>query len=170
MLLHDPAQLLRDLRRALMATTRNKSMHAKRSKMRPLLVTFALLTTPGIFLAHISAGYDSASSSRTSSDVSSVAPDNSGKNVRDRSRGAVTPFTQSNNRSDIEMTREIRRALMRDKSLSTTAKNIKVITVSGTVILRGPVKSEHEKAAISDKALEIAGVGHVSDQLEIAGR
>lgn len=68
------------------------------------------------------------------------------------------------------MTREIRRALMRDKSLSTTAKNIKVITVSGTVILRGPVKSEHEKAAISDKALEIAGVGHVSDQLEIAGR
>ena len=72
-------------------------------------------------------------------------------------RDAVTPFTQSNNRSDIEMTRKIRRALMGDKSLSTTARNVKVITVGGTVILRGPVKSEHEKAAITDKALQIAG-------------
>ena len=34
-------------------------MHAKRSKMRPLVVTLALLTAPGIFLAKISAGYDS---------------------------------------------------------------------------------------------------------------
>jgi osmotically-inducible protein OsmY len=40
--------------------------------------------------------------------------------------------------------------------------------MDGTVILRGPVKSEHEKAAITDKAQQIAGVGHVNDQLEIA--
>jgi osmotically-inducible protein OsmY len=145
-------------------------MHAKRSKMRPLVVTLALLTAPGILIAKTSAGYDSSSSSAASSDVSSIPADNSGKNVRDRGRDAITPFSQSSDSSDVEMTRKIRRALMEDKSLSTTARNVKVVTVGGTVILRGPVKSEHEKAAIAHKALHIAGVGHVNDQLEIAGR
>jgi osmotically-inducible protein OsmY len=59
---------------------------------------------------------------------------------------------------------------MEDKSLSTTARNVKVITVDGNVILRGPVKSKHEKAAIADKAVKIAGAGHVNNQLEIEGR
>jgi osmotically-inducible protein OsmY len=59
---------------------------------------------------------------------------------------------------------------MQDKTLSTTARNIKVITVGGNVVLRGPVKSAHEKAVIAHKALQIAGNGHVNDQLEIAGR
>jgi hyperosmotically inducible protein len=145
-------------------------MHEKRSKIPPLLVTLALLTTPVLFFAQVSAAYDSPSSSRASSDASSVPPNDSGRNVRDRGGNAITPFTQSNDRSDVEMTRQIRRALMHDKSLSTTARNVKVITVGGTVILRGPVKSEHEKAAIADKAVQIAGTGHVNDQLEIAGR
>jgi hyperosmotically inducible periplasmic protein len=145
-------------------------MHAKRPKMRPLLVTLALLTTPGLFFAEVSAGYDSASSNRVSSDALSVPADDSGRNVRDRGSDAVTPFSQSNNQSDVEITRKIRRALMKDKSLSFTAKNVKVITIDGTVILRGPVKSEHEKAVITDKALQIAGAGHVNNQLEIAGR
>jgi hyperosmotically inducible periplasmic protein len=139
-------------------------MHIKRSRICPFLAALALLTVSGIFFVQNSSAGDS--SSRTSS----VAPDNSGKNVRDRSPSAVTPFTQSNNRSDVEMTQRIRRALMRDKSLSTTAKNVKIVTVDGTVTLRGPVESEHEKAAIADEALKIAGPGHVNDQLEIAGR
>jgi hyperosmotically inducible periplasmic protein len=144
-------------------------MHIKRSRIRLFLAVLALLIASGIFFVQNSSAGDS-SSSQSSSNVSSVAPDNSGKNVRDRSPGAVTPFTQSNNRSDVEMTRQIRRALMHDKSLSTTARNVKVITVGGTVTLRGPVKSEREKAAIADEALKIAGPGHVNDQLEIAGR
>lgn len=145
-------------------------MHAKRAKMRPLLLTLALLTSPGVALAQNNSGGASSPSNHTPSDASKAAPDNSGRNVRDRSRDAITPFTQSNDRSDVETTRKIRRALMGDKSLSTTARNVKVVTVGGTVILRGPVKSEHEKAAIADKALQIAGTGHVNDQLEIAGR
>lgn len=59
---------------------------------------------------------------------------------------------------------------MEDKSLSTTARNVKVVMVGGNVILRGPVKSAHEKSAIADKALQIAGTGHVNNQLKIAGR
>ena len=144
-------------------------MHEKCSKIRPFLLTVALLVTPGIFFATISSGYDS-SSSQVSSDTASVPPDNSGKNVRDRGSDAITPLSQSNNPADVEITKQIRRSLMADKSLSTTARNVKVITIDGTVTLRGPVNSEHEKTAIADKAVQIAGVGHVNDQLEIAGR
>jgi hyperosmotically inducible periplasmic protein len=145
-------------------------MHENCSKVRPLLVMLALLTTPGLFFAQLSAGDNLSSSTRASSDASSVPPNDSGRNIRDRGSDAVTPFTQSSNPADVEMTRQIRRALMNDNTLSTTARNVKVITVGGTVILRGPVKSEHEKVAIAHKALQIAGSGHVNDQLEIAGR
>ena len=144
-------------------------MDEKCSKIGPYLLMVVLLATPGIFFASISSGYES-SSSQVSSDTSSVPPDNSGKNVRDRGSDAITPMSQSNDRADIEVTKQIRRALMADKSLSTTARNVKVITIDGTVTLRGPVNSEHEKMAIAHKAVQIAGVGHVNDQLEIAGR
>ena len=44
-----------------------------------------------------------------------------------------------------------------DKSLSFTAKNVKIITVGGKVTLRGPVKSDEEKSAIEAKAQGSAG-------------
>jgi hyperosmotically inducible periplasmic protein len=145
-------------------------MCVKRPKMRPVLLTLALLTSPGLALAQNISNGGAPVSNRASSDAYSAAPDNSGRNVRDRPRDAITPFTQSNSQSDVETTRKIRRALMESKSLSMTARNVKVVTVGGTVFLRGPVKSEQEKTAIADKALQIAGRGHVNDQLEIAGR
>jgi hyperosmotically inducible periplasmic protein len=145
------------------------SMRANGSKPQQLLLLLALLSGPGLLFTGASTAIGQSAAS-PASETSPLPPNNSGKNVRDRERGAVTPFTQSNNRSDVEITRKIRRALMEDKSLSTTARNVKVITVDGNVILRGPVKSKHEKAAIADKAVEIAGAGHVSNQLEIAGR
>jgi osmotically-inducible protein OsmY len=145
-------------------------MHAKRSNTRQLVVMLAVLSVPGLCFTQMSWGFDQPPASSASSDASAVAPDNTAINTRDRNQGAVTPFTQSNDRHDVEITRRIRRALMEDKSLSTTAKNVKVVTAGGNVVLRGPVKSEHERAAIAHKALEIAGTGHVNDQLEIAGR
>ncbi|HKU25796.1 MAG TPA: BON domain-containing protein [Candidatus Sulfotelmatobacter sp.] len=144
-------------------------MHAKSSKMPGLLLVLTLLVPPAIALSQTTSS-DSSSGSRSAAEPYNVAPDNSGRNVRDRSSHATTPFAQSNSQSDVDTTRRIRRALMDDKSLSTTARNVKVVTVSGTVFLRGPVKSQHEKAAITDKAQQIAGAGHVNDQLEIAGR
>jgi hyperosmotically inducible periplasmic protein len=144
-------------------------MNAKRSKIHPLILTLTLFMSPAIAFSQTTPN-DSPSPNRRDVNSYQVAPDNSGKNVRDRSGDSITPFTQSSNQSDVETTRKIRRALMDDKSLSITARNIKVVTVGGTVILRGPVKSEQEKAAIADKALQIAGTGHVNDQLEIAGR
>jgi hyperosmotically inducible protein len=94
--------------------------------------------------------------------------DNTKVNKRDRAQGATTADQQKENASDREITQKIRRALMDDKSLSTYAHNVKVVTEDGQVTLKGPVRSEDEKTTVEAKATEVAGVGHVVNQLSIA--
>jgi osmotically-inducible protein OsmY len=96
------------------------------------------------------------------------APDNSKTNQGDASRGAVTAQQQKMNSTDRNITREIRHAIYKDKSLSTYAHNIKVITQDGKVTLKGPVRSEDEKAAIEAKATEVVGADNVTNQLAVA--
>jgi hyperosmotically inducible periplasmic protein len=103
-------------------------------------------------------------------DSAPVAPDNSAVNVRDRSPGAMTADQQSNAKSDVELTREIRRAVVKDKSLSMMAHNVKIVSANGSVTLRGPVKTEEEKNAIASKAQTIAGADKVDNQLEVKGQ
>jgi len=79
---------------------------------------------------------------------------------------AVTPMDQGGG-TDIEITAAIRRAVVEDKAMSTTAKNVKIITTGGKVTLRGNVKTEDEKAAIEAKAKSTPGVSAVSNQLVI---
>jgi osmotically-inducible protein OsmY len=100
-------------------------------------------------------------------DSTNAAPDNTAVNARDRNADAMTADQQSNAKSDVELTREIRRAVVKDDSLSTLAHNVKIITDNGMVTLRGPVKTEQEKVAIANKAQEIAGPNKVDDQLEV---
>ena len=97
-----------------------------------------------------------------------VAPDNSGRNVRDRDDQTKTPGDQSENEADRTITQNIRQALTAEDSLSTNAKNVKIITNDGTVTLRGPVKSEKEKTDIEAKAKQVAGVKRVDNQIEVA--
>ena len=84
-------------------------------------------------------------------------PDNTKTNRRDRSKNKPTADQQKENDSDRELTRKIRRSVVSDKSLSTDAHNIKIISQDGVVTLRGPVRSEEEKRAIESKAAEAAG-------------
>lgn len=104
---------------------------------------------------------------QTQSPLSQTAPDNTGRNVRDRSGATLTPGDQSTRKADLKLTRRIRQAVVADDSLSTTAHNIKIITVNGVVTLRGPVRSAQEKATIDAKAQQIAGATKVDNQLEI---
>jgi hyperosmotically inducible protein len=99
-----------------------------------------------------------------------TAPDNTGKNVRDRDDKTLTPLDQSESEADRTLTQRIRQAVVDDDSLSTNAKNVKIITVNGRVTLRGPVTSKQEKAAIATKAQQLAGADKVDDQLEITGK
>lgn len=108
--------------------------------------------------------------SAVAEDNSAATPtpaDNSGRNVRDRDGGTKTSGDQSNDSGDIKITAAIRRAVMKDDSLSMTAKNVKVITADGVVTLRGPVKTEAEKMAIAKHAEANAGDAKVMNQLEI---
>jgi hyperosmotically inducible protein len=93
-------------------------------------------------------------------------PDNTAVNERDRSSSALTPMDQGNSESDRKMTQQIRKSVMGDKSLSFTAKNVKIITKNGMVTLRGPVKSDAEKASIDASARQAAG-DHIDNQLEV---
>jgi hyperosmotically inducible periplasmic protein len=95
-----------------------------------------------------------------------VKSDNTGVNKRDRGSKQVTADQQKENRSDRELTRQIRRSITKDKSLSTYAHNVKVIAQNGTVTLKGPVRSEEEKKTIESKAAEVAGASNVKNELD----
>lgn len=94
-------------------------------------------------------------------------PDNTGVNERDRNSAAPTPGDQRENKTDLEITQQIRKAVMADGSLSFTAKNVKIITAGGKVTLRGPVKTDAERSAIEAAARQVAGATSVDNQIEV---
>lgn len=96
------------------------------------------------------------------------APDNTKVNTRDRSKDAPTADQQKENATDRELTRSIRRALTQDKALSSYAHNVKVITQAGQVTLKGPVRTEEEMRVVEAKATEVAGTGHVTNEMSVA--
>ena len=98
----------------------------------------------------------------------SPAPDNSKVNERDRQPGATTADQQKSSKGDLEITRKVRQAIVKDKTLSTYAHNIKVVTEGGVVTLRGPVRTSDEKVAIETIAVQVAGEGNVRNELEIS--
>jgi hyperosmotically inducible protein len=108
-----------------------------------------------------------ASAQEPTSQQASPAADNTKVNERDRSQNEPTADQQKENRSDRDITQQIRQSIMKDKSLSTYAHNVKVVTQDGQVTLKGPVRSEDEKKAIEAKAAEIAGDGKVTSELNI---
>jgi hyperosmotically inducible periplasmic protein len=101
------------------------------------------------------------------SQQASPAADNTKTNQRDRNANEPTADQQKENRSDREITQQIRQSIVKDKSLSTYAHNVKIVTQNGQVTLKGPVRSEDEKRAIESKAAEVAGQDKVSSELDI---
>lgn len=86
-------------------------------------------------------------------DQTTTPPDNSAQNKHHN----MTADQQANTAADREMASKIRKSVMADKSLSTYAHNIKIISVNGTVTLKGPVKSADEKSKVADIATTVAG-------------
>src|ERR1700681_2058338 len=100
--------------------------------------------------------------------ASDTKADNTKVNNRDRSSGEVTADQQKANAADRHLTKKIRQSIIADKSLSTYAHNIKIISQNGAVTLKGPVKSDDEKKAVMAKAVEIAGsADNVTDQISV---
>ena len=97
----------------------------------------------------------------------SPAPDNTKVNERDRSSNQPTADQQGENHPDRDITKQIRQALVKDKSLSSYAHNVKIVTQDGVVTLKGPVRSDEEKKTVESKAVEVAGAGKVNNQLDV---
>lgn len=93
--------------------------------------------------------------------------DNTEMNERDRSGATKTPQKQTNREEDRKLLAAVRRAVVDDKALSTTAHNVKMVALNGVITLRGPVKNEGEKQKIEELAKQVAGVTRVVNQLDI---
>jgi osmotically-inducible protein OsmY len=96
-----------------------------------------------------------------------VPADDTKKNERDRSGETKTSGDQSSSPEDLKITAAIRRAVVADDSLSTTAKNVKIITANEMVTLRGPVNTAEEKTKIEQLAQSAAGNAKIDNQLEV---
>ena len=98
------------------------------------------------------------------------APDNSKTNQRDRNTDRATADQQSQSDAERQLTKQIRQAIMAEKSLSTYAHNIKIISQDGQVTLRGPVRSKGEKRLVESKVTEIVGDGKVASELQVTSQ
>jgi osmotically-inducible protein OsmY len=95
-------------------------------------------------------------------------PDNSKMNQATANKTTQTAQKQKNSKGDLDLTAQIRKSLVGDKSLSTYAHNVKIVTRNGMVTLRGPVRSDDEKAAVEKYATQAAGDGKVTNNLTVA--
>jgi hyperosmotically inducible protein len=97
-----------------------------------------------------------------------AAADNTSVNKRDQGHDTAMPTDQPNNKADIAFAANVRSAIVKDKSLSTKAHNVKLVASAGTVVLRGPVTSADEKTKVEAIVSAVAGVKRVDNQLDIA--
>ncbi|HLX86168.1 MAG TPA: BON domain-containing protein [Terriglobales bacterium] len=107
------------------------------------------------------------SASQSASQSAPAQADDTKVNQRDQSPSEPTSDQQKNDISDRDITKQIRQAIIGDKSLSTYAHNIKIIAQNGQVTLKGPVRSDDEKRAVEAKAAEIVGENKVTSELAV---
>lgn len=93
--------------------------------------------------------------------------DNTRMNNRDQGSTGETAQSQSNAKGDRELLAAVRRTVVKDKSLSISAHNVKILAANGVVTLRGPVTSEEEKTKVEALAKQVAGVTSVQNNLDI---
>ena len=125
-------------------------------KLGPLLLPVGAL----VFCASLMAAAVPANQ-----DPQQTPPDNTKQN---KDQTNPTADQQKMNPADRAITQKIRKAIHEDSTLSTYAHNIKIIAQDGKVTLKGPVRTEKEKADIEAKAAAIAGAANVTSEIEVA--
>lgn len=128
-------------------------MHGKNA-CRSLLLSSFLVSCCTLLLAQAPAEQSPSSS------------DNTKMNQHDRGN-EPSAEQQRNDLTDREITRQIRDAILSDKALSPYAHDVNVVTLDGTVTLRGSARSDEEKRVVEEKAAEIAGEINVISQLTV---
>lgn len=96
--------------------------------------------------------------------------DNTARNKGHEKKSAVNAQDAGESKSDIQIARDIRKKLVEDSTLSSYAKNAKVIVKNGHVTLKGPVRSNDEVTSLVNKAKECAGEANVASELEVVAK
>ncbi len=129
-------------------------------KLRPRCLVTSVLMGIGIVVA---GNAQDANASKP------PASDNTKVNKRDRAPSQPTADQAKETVPDRDIMQRIRKSIVADKSLSTYAHNVKVISQHGKVTLKGPVHTTEERSAIESKAVEVAGSGNVINQISVKG-
>jgi len=94
--------------------------------------------------------------------------DNTARNDKDRDpNNAVTADQAANRGADLDLTKQVRRAIIEDSDLSTNAHNVKVVVDHGVVTLAGPVSNADERAKLESDATKVPGTAKVVNKTEI---
>jgi osmotically-inducible protein OsmY len=96
-----------------------------------------------------------------------VKPKNTVINKKDSNPTQKNASNQSGDEVDMYLVSRIRKDIMAEKELSTSAKNIKIIAINGQVLLRGPVRSREEAQTILKYARAAAGVPNVINEISV---
>ena len=80
---------------------------------------------------------------------------------------ALTAQDQSNAAWSTNITRKIRADIVNDKTLSTNAKNIKIIVINNQVLLKGPVENHAEVDKILKAAANVAPTHTIYNELVV---
>ena len=128
------------------------------------------MATPFSFAITLLAGLLTVAtvSAQTVDSAQHETADNTKANASDRNTDAKTPLDQSNDQDAIETSAGVRRAVLEDSSLSTSAHNVKIVTNGNVVTLRGPVESADEKKRVESLAVKAATGKQVRNELSIA--
>lgn len=81
---------------------------------------------------------------------------------------SIAPELLGQSPADMDLTRQIRRAVLDDASLSPYAHNVMIIARNGRVTLKGPVRSMQERALVEEKAASVAGRDNVKNEVEVS--
>jgi len=80
--------------------------------------------------------------------------------------GSPTVYAETP-RNDLQLTADIRRSLIKDKSLSMEAHNVQILSEHGMVTLKGSVANETERDHVTQIATTIAGPNNVKAELSV---
>lgn len=95
-------------------------------------------------------------------DIKQYEKDNTALN---RTETTTAESQMKGSEADIELTRKLRERLMADNQLSTSAHNIKIITLKEAITLSGPVANKAERVKIENLARSMAGKKKVYNRL-----
>jgi hyperosmotically inducible protein len=123
---------------------------------------FTLVASAAIALLCLS-GAQSTVQAFAQTGTTQTTPDNSKQNKNQ----TQTADDQTNAKSDRLITQKVRKAIMADKTLSTYAHNVKIVTVNGAVTLKGPVQSEEEKQKVASEAANAVSADKITNELTV---